>query len=256
MNCSPFSVLSGPFVRHYSIFNDGILNSVMMHVLDKDFNIVINPCTLTKIPGGFMDHIKLAAQILSIVNSIQTYENVSSFEPAEKAFINQFQSQFSGSFTSSPLAIFSSCKLSSVDFDSKCIHLKFENSLCGIVCWWILLQKKAGEFLVEHYGMMYPATHFSAHAVSESIKCTATSKTMCTEEVVTFANKICPVGRALSDVLKTMKMKLIKIMPWCAKRMASLFCASLKTVKLVLHLHDVLVSCDIKAEERDYFMYV
>ena len=57
----------------------------MMHVLDKDFNIVINPCTLTKIPGGFMDHIKLAAQILSIVNSIQTYENVSSFEPAEKS---------------------------------------------------------------------------------------------------------------------------------------------------------------------------
>ena len=143
MNCSPFSVLSGPFVRHYSIFNDGILNSVMMHVLDKDFNIVINPCTLTRIPGGFMDHIKLAAQILSIVNSIQTYENVSSFEPAEKAFINQFQSQFSGSFTSSPLAIFSSCKLSSVDFDSKCIHLKFENSLCGIVCWWILFAKKS-----------------------------------------------------------------------------------------------------------------
>ena len=118
------------------------------------------------------------------------------------------------------------------------------------------LQKKAGEFLVEHYGMMYLATCFSAHAVSESVKCTATSKTMCTEEVVTFANKICPVGRALSDVLKTMKMKLIKIMPWCAKRMASLLCVSLKTVKLVLHLHDVLVNCDIKAEERDYFMYV
>lgn len=38
--------------------------------------------------------------------------------------------------------------------------------------------------------------------------------------------------------------------------MASLLCVSLKTVKLVLHLHDVLVNCDIKAEERDYFMYV
>ena len=59
-------------------------------------------------------------------------------------------------------------------------------------CSWI---KKTGEFLVTHYGLMSPTTHCSA--IGGSIKCIATSKTMCIEEIVNISMSLIQVESTL-----------------------------------------------------------
>ena len=269
-NSSPFSVLRGPFERNYSIFNDGIqkfgmeLNGVMVRALDENFDIVNVPWKLTEIPGGSMNHCKLVSQIVSIVNSVQTFGSQKKFESARKTFIHKFESEYPDSIAPTPPSIFDCCMLTSIDFDLKSIHLVFENWHVALVADGCSVNKTAGEVLVARYGLLSPSTRCSAHAASGSIKLISSSKTMCVDEVVTFADGIRPVlqhfqlsGKSnclLNDALAILDMKQIKVVTWCPTRMANLLTASSQTVALLFPLCDVLVSCDIKTEERAYFM--
>ena len=213
-----------------------------------------------------MDATKLTSKIFSVIHSIQLYGSGSkgSFEPANVSFIKMFEERYPSLIALSVPAIFSCCKLSSLDFESKEIELIFENWPTAPVADGCSCNKKAGEILVKDYGMMYPTTRCSTHAGSGSIKRLASSKTMCVDEVVTFANGIRPVlkhfqlsGKStsyLNDALQAMEIEPLKIMTQCPTCMANLLDASNRTVELLFPLRDVLVSCDIKAEERAYFM--
>ena len=269
MNSSPYSVLRGPFAKYYSIFNDGIqkfsmeLNGVMIRTLNPDFDVVNVPWALSKIPGGSMDHTKLVSQIISVINNVQTF-GASSFEDAKITFLRNFEAEFPDSIAPSPPSIFRCCKMSSIDFETKSIQLVFENWPVALVADGCSTNVTAGEFLVEHYGLMSPTTRCSAHAASGSIKRISSSKTMCVEEVVTFATGIRPVLRhfqlsgkstaLLNEALAALEMKQIHLMTWCPTRMANLLDASSRAVALLFPLCDVMVSCDIKPEERAYFM--
>ena len=269
MNSSPYSVLRGPFAKYYSLFNDGIqkfnmeLNGVMIRTLDHNFDIVNVPWGLTKIPGGSMDHQKLVSQIISMVNSVQKF-GVSSFEDARITFLRQYETHFPDSIAPSVPSIFGCCLLSSVDFETKNIQLVFENWPVALVADGCRTNITAGEYLVTHYGMMAPTTRCSAHAASGSIKRMSSSKTMCVDEVVTFATGLRPVlhhfqlsGKStalLNEALAAMEMKQVHLFTWCPTRMANLLEASSRAVELLFPLCDVMVSCDIKPEERSYFM--
>ena len=51
-----------------------------------------------------------------------------------------------------------------------------------------------------------------------------------------------------------MNMKEVKMMRWCPTRMANLLDTCARAVGLLFLLCDVLASCDVKKEERAYFM--
>ena len=85
--------------------------------------------------------------------------------------------------------------MSSVDFELKNILLTFDNwpvALAGNGC---AVNKSAGDSLAANYGLLSPATRCSAHAASGSIKRMASSKTICVEEVNTFASGTRPILR-------------------------------------------------------------
>ena len=51
-----------------------------------------------------------------------------------------------------------------------------------------------------------------------------------------------------------MNMKEVKMMAWCPTQMANLLDTCTRTVGLLFPLCDVLASCDVKQEERAYFI--
>lgn len=269
MNYSPYSVLRGPFSKYYSIFHDGIqkfgmeLNGVMARALNENLNIVNVPWALTKIPGGSLDSGKLVSQILAVVNRIVTY-GVKSFEPASKSILHRYESHFPDAICPTLPPIFSCCTLTDFDIENKAIKMRFENWPVALVADGCSVNTKAGKDLFNRYGLISPTTRCSGHAASGSIKRLASSKTMCVEEVVTFADGLRPVLRHfqqsgkstsfLNEALTMLEMKNINVLTWCPTRMANLLDASRRTVSLLFPLCDVLSTCDIKVEERAYFM--
>ena len=87
------------------------------------------------------------------------------------------------------------------------------------------VNKKAGEILTSHIGLLSPTTQCSAHATSGTIHWITTSKTMSVPEVVTFASGIKPIlkhfklseksSALLQQCLEIMGMKPFKLMTWC-----------------------------------------
>ena len=51
-----------------------------------------------------------------------------------------------------------------------------------------------------------------------------------------------------------MNTKEVKMMTWCPNRITNFFDTCARTVGLLFPLCDVLASCDVKQEERTYFM--
>ena len=113
--------------------------------------------------------------------------------------------------------------------------------------------------------LLSPRTGCFAYTASCLIKRMASSKTICVEKVVTFASGIRPIFRHfqlsgkstcfLNDVLETINVKEVKLMTWCSTRMANLLDSCATTVGLLFLLCYDLASCDLKQEERAYFMY-
>ena len=96
--------MQGLFSKYYSIFNDGILkftmelNEIMVRTLSENFEVINISWALTKIPGGSLNASKLCNQIMSIIISVQ---------------------HFNDKITPTPPSIFKCCSLSSVDIEIK-----------------------------------------------------------------------------------------------------------------------------------------
>ena len=270
LNAAPYAALTGSFGKFYSVFNDGIqkfcfeLNGVMIRVLDHNFGIQNLPWALTNIPGGSMDHQKLVSQILSIIHQLNIFM-LPGYVDAESEFLKLFRETFPDTIPPSGLPAIMRCTvLENCNFDNKVIDLIFDNWPVALVADGCGVNPKAGEKLVADFGLLSPTTRCSGHAASGSIRRLSTSKTMCVDEVVTFAAGLKPVlkhfkrsGRSsalLNLSLKVMEMKPLKAMVWCPSRMANLLQSSSRTVDILFPLSDVLTSADIKREESLYFL--
>ena len=84
------------------------------------------------------------------------------------------------------------------------------------------------------------------------------------EEVKTFVEHLRPILRhfqlsgkstcLLNAALETMDMKPVHMMTWCPTRMSHLLTSSAQTVENLFPICDTLAFCDIKVENREYFM--
>ena len=253
--------------RPFSIFNDGIqkfskeLNGVMMRALDDEWNIVNIPWALSNIPGGSMDNVKLASQLVSVMGSIQSFRQLPS---AEKEFLKSYEDEYPNEIAPTPPGIFKCTILEDIDFLNKEINLLFENWPVAFVGDGCGVNPLAGERMTRLYGFLTPTTRCSGHAASGSIKRLTSSKTMCVDEAVTFAKGVKPIlkhfknsGKStatLNASLEIMEMKNIKLMMWCPTRMANIIDCSMHTVSILFPLCDMLATSGVKEEEVSYFL--
>ena len=166
-------------VKHggpYSIFNDGIqkfsneLNGVMVRTLDEEWNIVNVPWALSKIPGGSMDNVKLASQLVNVMGSINKFQNPSVVN-AEASFLRTFESQFPNEIAPKPPSIFRCTTIiSDIGFLNKHIDLLFENWPVALVGDGCGVNPKAAERLTYLYGLLSPNLRCSGHAASGSMR--------------------------------------------------------------------------------------
>ena len=90
------------------------------------------------------------------------------------------------------------------------------------------------------------------------------SETYSVEEVKTFVEHLRPILRhyqqsgkstsVLNEALEAMDMKPVHKMTWCPTRMSNLLTCSAQTVESLFPICDTLASCDIRVENREYFM--
>ena len=124
------------------------------------------------------------------------------------------------------------------------------------------VNKKAGEILTSHIGLLSTTTQCSAHAASGAIRWITTLKTMSVPEV-TFTSGIKPIlkhsklsGKSsalLQQCLEIMDMKPFKLMTWCPTQMANLLECSTQTVKTLFPICDMVATTGVK-EDASYFL--
>ena len=139
-----------------------------------------------------MNASKLCNQIMSIFSSVQHFGG-HCFEDPKSLFLKNYLIDFPDKITLTPPSIFKCCSLSSVDFELKNILLTFDNWSVALVGDGSAVNKSVGDSLDANYGLLSPTARCSAHAASGPVKMIASFKTMCVEEVVTFASGIHPI---------------------------------------------------------------
>ena len=159
---------------------------------------------------------------------------------------------------------FDCCMLESVDWDLGVVHLNFKNWPVSITADGCQVNVAAGKKLSEEYGLLSPTTRCAVHAADGSIKRMVKSKTMCVDEVKTFARNIRILlnhlhlsGKStalLKEAMHNLDMKPVHLVTWCPTRMMHLLIACRQAVENLVPICNVLVSADIKREERASIM--
>ena len=236
----------------------------MLRTINNDFNLLNLPWVLTSISGGSMDNVKLVLQLVSIIHQVQNFKNPR-MNHAESVFLKQFSETFPDTIRPAIMpSIMKCCQLESCNFEEKVIDMKFDDWPTALVADGCGVNPKAGEKFVNDFGLLSPTTRCSGHAASGSLRRLTSSKTMCVDEVVTFANGLRPIlkhfkqsGKSsalLNNALEFLVMKPLKAMVWCPSRMANLLTCSSRTVDILFPLCDVLTTADVKREESMYFL--
>ena len=271
-DANPFMALNGHYGRFYSIMHDGIqkfsmeLNGVFIRALfskTEDISVVNIPWSLTKIPGGSLNTEKLINHLFKTIKSVYP---LSENEKASTNFYQLLADERGVSITDAPqLPIyFDCCMLESVDWDLGVVHLNFKNWPVSITADGCQVNVAAGKKLSEEYGLLSPTTCCAVHAADGSIKRMVKSKTMCVDEVKTFARNIRILlnhlhlsGKStalLKEAMHNLDMKPVHLVTWCPTRMMHLLIACRQTVENLVPICNVLVSADIKREERASIM--
>ena len=194
---SPYNSLRGPFAKYYSVSNDDIqmlsmeLNGVMIRTLNDDLKITDVPWALTEIDGGSMDANKLCSQVVNIISNVSKF-TFATYNAAQ-CFLRDYSKRFPEEIPPSPPSIFKCTTSEHIDWEERKIDLLFENWPVALVGDGCSVNKKAGEILTSHIGLLSPTTRCSAHAASGTIRRITASKTMSVPEVVTFASGINPI---------------------------------------------------------------
>lgn len=242
------------------------LNSVFIRALfskTEDISIVNIPWCLTKIPGGSLNTEKLINHLFKTIKSIYP---LSANEIASTHFYQLLTDKRGVRITDAPqLPIyFDCCMLESVGWDLGVVHLNFENWSVSITADGCQVNVAAGKKLSEEYGLLLPTTCCTVHAAYGSIKRMVKSKTMCVDEVKTFAGNIRILlnnfhlrGKStylLKEAMYNLNMKPVQLVTWCPTSIMHLYIACRQTVENLIPICDVLVSADIKFEERASIM--
>ena len=157
----------------------------MIRTLDENLNIQNIPWALTTIPGGSMDNKKLVSQILTVISKLKKFKNDD--VDAASAFLKQYRETFPDTIPPVIPSFVACCSLVEVDLVAKNLHLKFDNWPVALIGDGCSVNKLAGKKLGEQIGLVSPNTRCTSHAATGSIRRLSTSKTMCVDEVVTFA---------------------------------------------------------------------
>ena len=266
---SPNGALRKPYGKYYSIMHDGIqkfsreLNGVFIRTvqLDDDGVKIINiPWKLSEIPGGSLNATKLVTHLLKTIASVKipTKNAFDSFIQAQKnAGISDLESEF-------PPEFFKCCEIEHCDLDINSISLVFNEWPVVLMADGCYTNNSASTALTNMFGFMSPSARCSSHAADGSVKRMSKSQTYSVEEVKVFVEHYRPILRhyqmssrstcILNNALQAMDMKQVHLMTWCPTRMSNLLTCAVQTVKNLFPLCDVLVTCDIKVDDRDYFM--
>ena len=265
---SSYNSLRDSFAKYYSVSNDDIqkfsveLNGVMIRTLNDDLKITNVPWALTEIDGGFMDETKLCSQVVNIISNVNNFRFVT--DNAALFFLRDYSKKFPEEIPPSPPSIFKCTTYEHIDWGERKLELFFENWPVALVGDGCSVNKKAGEILTSHIGLLLLTTRCSAHAASGTIRRITTSKTMSVPEVVTFASGIKPIlkhfklsGKSLASLqqcLEIMDMKPFKLMTWCPTRMANPLECSARILKMLFPICDMLAATGVKEEEASYFL--
>ena len=236
------------------------LNGVMIRTLD-DLKIANVPWALTEIDGGSMDANKLCSQVVSIISNVNKFTFAT--DNAAQCFLRDYSKKFPEEIPTSPPSIFKCTTYEHIDWEERKIELLFENWPVALVGDGCSVNKKAGEILTSHIGLLSPTTQCSAQAANGTIRRITTSKTMSVPEVVTFTSGIKPIlkhfklsGKSsalLQQCLEIMDMKPFKLIIWCPTRMANLLERSARTLKILFPICDMLATTSVKEEETSFF---
>ena len=270
-NSSPNAALRGEYGHYYSIMHDGIqkfsheLNGVFLRTIslsDDGIKIVNVPFSLTEIPGGSLTHQKLIVHLFQIIGLIRP----PSPENAEDTFIKTLRTSMDEELQIPiPPVYFKCCVIENIDMQGKKITLVMMFWPVGINADGCSVNNLASVKLVNVYGLVTPSARCGSHAADGSIKRMAKSQTYCVEEVKVLAEFFAKILRhfqlsgkstcLLNNALSALDMKPIHMMTWCPTRMSNLLtCASQVAKGNLLPLCDVMASCNVKPDERDYLM--
>ena len=163
-----------------------------------------------------------------------------------------------------PPHYFNVCTLLQFDEEHKVITLEMRHWPAVINGDGCSTNTSAGGKLVELFGLVSPNMRCVVDAGDGSLKRMANSKTMNVEAVTEFLPSFRKAMRhfqlsgkstcILNEALSVMGMKKIHLFSFCPTRMAYLLTCCSQSVTLLIPLCDVLVTLDLKKEQRDYFM--
>ena len=250
----------------FSLMHDGIqkfgmeLNGVIVRTINNDIDVVNVPWTLKMIPGGSMNADKLVIHLLKTIASL---ENLGS-QSADKVIPHMLLRENDALSFPSPPIYFNACTVLHFDADLKIISLEMPRWPVGINADGCSTNESGAKKLIERYGLVSPSMRCVVHAGDGSLKRMANSKTMNVEAVTEFLGPFRKVMKhfqlsgkstsSLNEVLHVMGMKKVHLFSFCPTRMMYLLTSCAKSVELVVPLCDVLVTLDLKKEERDAFM--
>lgn len=253
----------------YSIMHDGIqkfkmeLNGVIIRYATSDLDVVNIPWKLKEIPGGSMNADKLVTHLFNIIHSIQKVRHPD-IETADQEVSRYLLNELDASEFPQPPEYFKVCRL--LDWDSELKLINLEVICCPVIfsadgC---STNTKAGKDMVSKFGFVCASLRCTVHAADGSLKRLASSKTRSVEAVVQFVGCFRKVMKhfqasgkstaALNVVLDILNMKKVHMVTFCPTRMAYLLTACAQAVALLSPLSDVLITLDIKREQREYFM--
>ena len=253
----------------YSIMHDGIqkfnreLNGVVVRYVTDDLDVINLPWMLEEIPGGSLNSDKLISHLFHVMSSIQQAQSPS-IETADKEITRILLTSMELNDFPKPPEYFKCCRLLSYDLDPNIIELEFLACPILVSADGCSTNTKAGREIVEKYGFVCLCLRCAVHAADGTLKRMAKSKTMSVQAVVDFLVIFRKIMKhfqnsgkstaALNAVLVVMHMKKVHMVSFCPTRMAYLLTSCAQGVELLGPVCDVLITLDVKKEQRDYFL--
>ena len=236
------------------------LNGVMVRNLTEAFDISTVPWRLVEIPGGSLDSEKLMVHLINMIKSIHSLGENSSDKEVSRLLLRELEpDQFPR-----PPQFFEVCKLLHFDSAVHIINLEMPYWPLAVTADGCSTNVAAGDKPLERLGLFSPNMRCGSHAADGSLKRLANSKTMNVPEVsewLVYFRKVMKhfklSGKStsgLNDLLEIMGLKKVHMMSFCPTRMSYLLSACAQSVDLLVPLTSVLVTFDIKKEQRDSFM--
>ena len=211
---------------------------------------------------GSLNTDKLVEHLIDSINKIRPVQNNTFEEITIKLEnISKRESKFVKPSATPPLFL-KACKLENVTATEVLLSIEdWPTVIMGDSC---SANIATGTKLNDYLGLLTPSIRCTIPAADGSIKRITNSKTRNLQVISDFLPDLCSVLRhfqlsgksndLLHEVLELMEMKPIPLMSFCPTRMSYILTACSQAVKQLVALCHVLVTEDIKKEQRDTFL--